>query len=410
MRKFIFVIRYALRRMTRDAIKSLILILVAMSFTILISEISYSLEKQYKKKNEAYASIEVEGFLTQKDGSEAKVYSKYIKMFDQSLGEYKAYVKDICLKRSVNYIPSENYILQDGEQYPSVIGISRTKADINLLPISGVAIEYFENYDESVYMTNSNVCIVSSTLADGTLSGAVRVDEDGFISIYAYVEIATRDMVKIPLKLKVIGTYTNGDKDIYCPWPVIVETLNTVLMGDLYSEGLKFTMNDNTLIDEFKEKASQIFVPTGYMGADKDKTMQYSLTLKDDLLIQTITPLTKNISMLEKVKPVIFILSAAIGFIACMLFIRNRKPEFANMRSLGTSKGLVFTEAIFEQLLFGITGTLIGIGIYFIFHGSKAQFIAQDILIFIACYLAGATIAVINITRINVMKIMKSNE
>ncbi|HPJ77111.1 MAG TPA: hypothetical protein PLS36_09760, partial [Clostridia bacterium] len=140
------------------------------------------------------------------------------------------------------------------------------------------------------------------------------------------------------------------------------------------------------------------------------KTMQYSLTLKDDLLIQTITPLTKNISMLEKVKPVIFILSAAIGFIACMLFIRNRKPEFANMRSLGTSKGLVFTEAIFEQLLFGITGTLIGIGIYFIFHGSKAQFIAQDILIFIACYLAGATIAVINITRINVMKIMKSNE
>jgi ABC-type antimicrobial peptide transport system permease subunit len=283
-----------------------------------------------------------------------------------------------------------------------VIGISRTKADINLLPISGVAIEYFENYDESVYMTNSNVCIVSSTLADGTLSGAVRVDEDGFISIYAYVEIATRDMVKIPLKLKVIGTYTNGDKDIYCPWPLIVETLNTVLVGDLYSEGLKFTMNDNTLIDEFKE--------TGYMGADKDKTMQYSLTLKDDLLIQTITPLTKNISMLEKVKPVIFILSAAIGFIACMLFIRNRKPEFANMRSLGTSKGLVFTEAFFEQSLFGITGTLIGIGIFFILHGTEAQFIAQDIFIFIACYLAGATIAVINITRINVMKIMKSNE
>jgi ABC-type lipoprotein export system ATPase subunit len=96
--------------------------------------------------------------------------------------------------------------------------------------------------------------------------------------------------------------------------------------------------------------------------------------------------------MLEKVKPIIFILSASIGFIACMLFIRNRKPEFANMRSLGTSKGLVFTEAFFEQSLFGITGTLIGIGIYFILHGSGAKFIAQDILIFIACYLAGAIV------------------
>ncbi|HOD93440.1 MAG TPA: hypothetical protein PL054_06165 [Clostridia bacterium] len=130
----------------------------------------------------------------------------------------------------------------------------------------------------------------------------------------------------------------------------------------------------------------------------------------DNQLVQTITPLRKNISMLEKVKPIIFILSAVIGFIACMLFIRNRKPEFANMRSLGTSKGLVFTEAFFEQSLFGVIGTLIGIGIYFLIHGTGALFIAKDILIFIACYLAGATVAVINITRINVMKIMKSNE
>ncbi|MDD2261734.1 MAG: hypothetical protein PHY13_03130 [Clostridia bacterium] len=406
MRKFVFVISYAIKRMTRDAIKSLILILVAASFTILTSEISFSLEKQYMRMNEAYENIEVEGFLTMKDGTEAKVYSKYIKMFSETIGEYSSYIKDLCLKRSVYYLPSENYTPPDGEALPNLIGISRTKADVNLLPVNKTDIKYYENYDESVFMSNSDICLVSTKLADDTS----RIDKDGYITLYAYIELISREMVKVPLKLKVIGTYTNGDKDIYCPWPVIVETLKIGFTVDLYSEGLKFTITDNMQIDEFKEKASKTFVPTGYMGNDKDTTIQYALTIMDDQLVQTITPLKKNISMLEKVKPVIFILSAAIGFIACMLFIRNRKPEFANMRSLGTSKGLVFTEAFFEQSLFGVIGTLIGIGIYFLIHGTGALFIAKDILIFIACYLAGTTIAVINITRINVMKIMKSNE
>jgi hypothetical protein len=53
---------------------------------------------------------------------------------------------------------------------------------------------------------------------------------------------------------------------------------------------------------------------------------------------------------------------------------------------------------------------LTGIAIYFLIHGKGALFIVEDILIFLACYLAGATIAVINITRINVMKIMKAKD
>jgi ABC-type antimicrobial peptide transport system permease subunit len=114
--------------------------------------------------------------------------------------------------------------------------------------------------------------------------------------------------------------------------------------------------------------------------------------------------------MLEKMKPVIFVLSAAIGFIACMLFVRNRKPEFANMRSMGTSKGLVFMEAFFEQALLGVSGVVIGVCIYFILHGLEASLEVMDILTFFACYLAGASVAVINITRINVMKIMKAKE
>jgi len=410
MSRLLFIIKYALKRMTRDFIKTLILILVAAAFTILTSEISYSLEKQYVKLDEAYANIVVEGFLSEKDGSEAKVYSKYIKMFDQSLGDFRAYIKDVCLKRTMIYVPHEKSNTSERQHSSYVIGITKIEADSNLLPIYGVKINFFDNYDQSVFMTDSPVCLVSEALANNTLPGAPEIDNDGFINIYAELVTKNRDKIKIPLKLKVIGTYSKGDRYIYCPWSVITQPLSTVIADDLYSEGLKFTISDNTLIDEFKAKASQIFVPTGYIGADKDKTRQYALTLLDDHFIQTIAPLKRNVSMLEKVQPILFILSAAIGFIACMLFIRNRKPEFANMRSMGTPKGVVFFEAFFEQSLFGITGTLTGIAIYFLIHGKGALFIVEDILIFLVCYLAGATIAVINITRINVMKIMKAKE
>ncbi|HOD93439.1 MAG TPA: hypothetical protein PLT91_05425 [Clostridia bacterium] len=277
MRKFVFVISYALKRMTRDAIKSLILILVAASFTILISEISFSLEKQYTRMNEAYETIDVEGFLTMKDGTEAKVYSKYIKMFSETIGEYSSYIKDLCLKRSVYYLPSENYTPPDGEALPNLIGISRTKADVSLLPVNKAEITYYENYDESAFLSDSDICLVSAKLAEGKSTGTPRIDKDGYITLYAYIELVSREMVKVPIKLKVIGTYTNGDKDIYCPWPVIVETLKIGFTGDLYSEGLKFTITDNLKIDEFKEKASKIFVPTGYMGNDKDTTINMLL-------------------------------------------------------------------------------------------------------------------------------------
>jgi predicted transcriptional regulator len=135
MSRLFFIIKYALKRMTRDFIKTLILILVAATFTILTCEISYSLEKQYVKLDEAYANIVVEGFLSEKDGSEAKVYSKYIKMFDQSLGDFRAYIKDVCLKRTMIYVPHEKSNTSERPHSSYVIGITKIEADSNLPPI-----------------------------------------------------------------------------------------------------------------------------------------------------------------------------------------------------------------------------------------------------------------------------------
>ncbi|MBP7343176.1 MAG: hypothetical protein KA982_00395 [Clostridia bacterium] len=410
-----FIIKYALKRASRDITKCLILVLVSLSFTLLIAILSNSLQTQYMKLDDAYRSIEVDVSVTDKLGLETKVYSKYISLFNEENGTYYRYVKDLCLKRTIGYLVTDGSV-DHTEDIPSLIGITRIKADNSLSPMNGVNIRYEEGYDDTLFQGNEKVCLISEFLYNQFLENennldytGIKITEDGYISIYGYLYLHTREYVKLPITLRVAGIYTNGEESIYCPWVTMNELVNIENAGDLYSEGLKFTINDNFLLDQFKEEASEIFVPTGYLGEAIDK-MQYAMTIMDSKLIQTTTSLKKGINILEKMKPILYIISLCIGFVACLLFTKNRKPEFANMRSMGTPKGVVFFEAFFEQSLFGITGTLTGIAIYFLIHGKGALFIVEDILIFLVCYLAGATIAVINITRINVMKIMKAKE
>lgn len=407
---------YALKRMSRDAVKCLILILVTLSFTVLINELSLSLDTQYVKLDEAYSGLEVDAVITDTNGLETKVYSQYIDMFNEEDGQYSKYVRDICLKRTIEYLVHEGAHIDPEVELPSLIGITRVNADNNLSSINGVEITYFEGYDGSLFQSGGYVCIIPEYLYEEAVENAddihysgVRIDEEGDIEIYGYVYLYTREYVTVPLKLKVAGMYTNGEYDIYCPWLTMKEIAGIELAGDLYSEGLSFTIKDNLLLDEFKNKASEHFVATGYAGGSSTG-IQYAITVMDSQLIQTSTSLKRNISMLEKIKPILFVISAGIGFIACMLFIKNRKPEFANMRSMGTSKSAVFAEAFFEQSVLCLIGVSAGIGIYLLIHGSGTAVNITDVAVFFACYLSGASIAVTNITRINVMRIMKARE
>jgi hypothetical protein len=411
-----YIFGYALKRMSRDAVKCLILLLAALSFTVLINELSLSLDTQYGKLDEAYDGLLVDAVITDAKGITTKVYSEYIAMFDEENGQYGRYVKDICLKRTIEYLAHEGARIGPGDDLPSLIGISRVSADNNLSAINGVEITYMDGYDEKMFQSSGYVCIIPEYMLEQSIENAdeanysgVRVTEDGYIEIYGYVYLYTREYATVPLKLKVAGTYTGGGYDIYCPWLIMNEIAGLEFAGDLYSEGLSFTIKDNHMLDEFKKDVSEHFVATGYEGGAAGG-IQYAITVMDSQLIQTSTSLKRNISMLEKIKPILFVLSAGTGFIACMLFIKNRKPEFANMRSMGASKGSVFAEAFFEQSVLCITGVSAGIGIYLLIHGSSVAVNITELAVFIVCYLSGASIEVINITRINVMKIMKARE
>ena len=249
-----FIIKYALKRASRDITKCLILVLVSLSFTLLIAILSNSLQTQYMKLDDAYRSIEVDVSVTDKLGLETKVYSKYISLFNEENGTYYRYVKDLCLKRTIGYLVTDGSV-DHTEDIPSLIGITRIKADNSLSPMNGVNIRYEEGYDDTLFQGNEKVCLISEFLYNQFLENennldytGIKITEDGYISIYGYLYLHTREYVKLPITLRVAGIYTNGEESIYCPWVTMNELVNIENAGDLYSEGLKFTINDNFLL------------------------------------------------------------------------------------------------------------------------------------------------------------------
>ena len=141
-----------------------------------------------------------------------------------------------------------------------------------------------------------------------------------------------------------------------------------------------------------------------------DTIYSFALTVHDRILIESTTAVRGEIRLLEILIPALLALSAGIGFVAGFLYIRNRKQEFAVMRSLGTGKCQVFMASFFEQFILVTAGTLLGMCLYMLIRGTSVAPNYMNILIYLLCYLLGAAIAVIRITRVNVMEIMRIKE
>jgi ABC-type antimicrobial peptide transport system permease subunit len=93
-----------------------------------------------------------------------------------------------------------------------------------------------------------------------------------------------------------------------------------------------------------------------------------------------------------------------------MLSIRNRKAEFAVMRSMGASGGYVFYISFIEQAVLCLIGALIGVLVSLIGFKQLSATQINKVLIFIGCYLAGTAIEALRIASVKVMKIMKAND
>ena len=402
----LFVLAYAVKRMRRSALSCLALLFVSLAFALSLCELGYSLAGRNDALSALYRDMEVDCVISDLTGTKTdglEISTSYIEVFATDMyNNLDEHARDLRLKRTARYLldASEDdveLLKGDYRQSPNLImGISRVEAAPALSPELGVEISYDEGYDETLFQGDEMVCVVPEDMAP----------ENGKLKITMVDHIMNEEYGVLEAELTVAGTYKGG-KTIYCPWEAMRE-LVTRAGGAAYTESMGFIAADNNRLDELKQKASKYFTnPSLTAGETK---YSYALTVNDETLEEAAAAARREIRLLELMIPILLGLSTGIGFAAGYLFIRNRKPEFAVMRSMGTGRLAIFAAAFAEQLLLGVMGAAAGTGLYILIRGTGVMPDYVSLAVYLGCYALGSGLAVARVVSVNVMSVMRLNE
>jgi len=422
-----FILTYATNRMKRSIMGCAALAMLSLAFVLFLCVLHNTIIQKEQQLDDVYNNLEVECVVSNLRGTQTD--NLYIKDYIVSLflsDEYyyqgkkqkipfSSSVKDVRLKLSLKYEPlaekDEVYII-DIRNASNLIGLTHLSTDSTLTPENSIGITYFGNYSEKLFLTNKPVCIVSSELYQ-----TLPKDEKGT----GYLRLAVGDSAQnkelyAEQFLQVVGIYDGGGNNIYCPWEIIKE-LSIKLTGMIQADSLSCIVNNNRQIDTFKELLARYFTCvdntgalTAFTASDVLISYEYAITVYDGNFNKTVSKIIDNIKTLKILQPFIIVIALGVGFLASILFVRNRKQEFAIMRSLGTKKGMVFSEALFEQLFLGLVGTALGLIAYFLWNEFKIMPPWGILGVYLLCYLTGSSFAVYRITQVKVMSILREKE
>jgi len=157
-------IGHSLKRLTREGAKSLSVPLVAMVFVLLINllgGIRSWLETQYEDTMDNFPVIAVLSDLSGENTNELEIEKRIIDLFvdpdvNFSLSEH---TRDIVLKRSL-----EGTEIPGGAAEVNMVGISTFRENDIYDPEYSAEITFFEGYDDSIFLTDELVCVVSDDL------------------------------------------------------------------------------------------------------------------------------------------------------------------------------------------------------------------------------------------------------
>jgi len=384
-----FLLKSFVRRLPREGFKSLSVVALAFALVFLINVmdgVKARQETQYEDIRRNYKIV-----VELSDESQATqglmVEESYIKMFTETDATFSlaGYLKDVMLLRELDM--SVDSLGLEG----SLIGLSALEADTNLAPET--TISFFDGYDGSIFGTDASVCVTSENVYVGS-GGSIRLE----VTASQARQKATLEIIET--ELTIVGTIPGVvDGVIYAPFRT-VSFLGFASDGSPdYSDRLSAVISDNDLMDGFRQDARRSFTPAGLT--------KYALTIFDSLYFEILARIRQNISFVEVVTPVLYLLSVGIGVTASYLLTRRRLPEFATMRSIGISRLSVFLTALMEQGFLCLTGSALGFALFTL---TWRYVFWKQTLMFVLCYMLGVLFSAVRAAGTNVLEILRQKE
>jgi hypothetical protein len=254
---------------------------------------------------------------------------------------------------------------------------------------------YYSGYSESLFTSDEAVCIVSGDMLALAENGVLRLNVRSK---------ALANAAPVETELKIAGTVAESEMGlVYVPFS-LASALGSASDGQPpHTESLRATIRDNRELVAFKETARRSFTRPGVFFNPRF----HAMTIFDADFYDITEALMQTIFFIEITTPFVYAISVCVGFVASFLLTRRRKAEFANMRSVGVNKRVIFAGALFEQFTLCALGVLVGCGVYAFTWGNVLY---GPSAIFLGCYTLGAIVSALKAAGTDVLKILREKE
>lgn len=397
-----------IRNNLRRPLYSLAVLLFAAVMTLVLCYLHKAGEDERRSYEQTYASVPVTFRVTDLDGSKPDVIAGWI--VDLFTGEgmkpdLEPHVGQMHIRvargGSYVYITMVNGIPEESYEPVEVAGIGSFYVAEELTENWGGEVHWYEGYDESMLLTDHQICLVPESHKD--LQEVLL----SFQHTYSVgLESATKTTTKT---LTVAGYYIDkGNSCVYCPYPVM-ERVCAELGASKEIEEVCAVLNVNSNLPQLREAAANWFAepnPSGEKtpwGKFDYEYYLYALDI-DDYMLRSLESNMKSSMQLNQLASVaVFILSAGAGFLTGFLVIRSKKREIALMRTMGASQASIFVQLALEQMLCVAAGIALG-GLWFLWRP------LQRLGIFAGIYFVGLMAALLIFLRKNLLTTIKEDE
>lgn len=361
--------------------RSLLMIFSSGMIVLVVCILSGLVQRQEVKLEELIRDTKINCIVTDSKGTNSEnlgMLSFYVDMLTGRRHERGCYLDEVVT--DVRALASQKLDSPEDFDLRRILSL-----DSDQLLSSGVRVQFFDGFDEMILRSVEDVCLIPEYM---------EPEGQGTLTVTSGTNRKT---------LKIIGTVSDGSTDgiwvpFYFKWEDNLSSAFPV-------QSCSFTIRSNARLEQTKDDIFTWFSrPSVSNGADAEP---FGVLVQDQTYLESLNKLESSLELLRLLLPLLAVLGSLISFLATYAMTRGRQKEFAVMRCLGLRQRKIFSIVLLEQLVLILMGGSIGM-CFGVLLGALIQ--AARICGVLLLYLLGTATAAMRITRINVMRLMKTED
>ncbi|MFA5342206.1 MAG: FtsX-like permease family protein, partial [Clostridia bacterium] len=440
-------IKYAILSIFRGGPRTMVVPILALTVILFFGQLADVMQSQHERIEYIYDNNVIEGYFTDFKGKQ--IAKQNVSAYNVANLNRSGYIEDLCVTVSEPayyvgilvkegktfdipplFVPYNSFVLESLQaeisRGPNITFTNNLSGSPEFYYVDQVEINYMSGYDETLFSLSENddvsVCIVTEAymqehnLAYGDV---IRVAVDKIISSNEYnARIFTH------YDLKIVGSYIkHGDKDtIYTPlskkfntsviWVKTIDQEENITaeqkkqLLDINLNSITFKVKDSRNLPKFKDFINSY----GYSQVNKISMIREFIVLKDSIMNSALANVEQQIRYLNIAYPILYVLIAVVAYAVSYLMVVSRKKEFATMAGLGTQKRKAFYSFFSEQMLLCISGSVIGLIIWYAISKQLSLMHLTLALGFILFYLFGSAVSINVMNKTGVLAVMADRD